>query len=449
MRDPRADIEALLLNAMMLAALALSRHVARSAASDRRCSGHGRIDACEAAAALGLLLTVAWLAGIEPASGETSGAWPLPFRLSWAATWGFFGLKLPWIGVPGWWSAPAWSGVAALVFATIAAALWWTPAAPNWRRYAMAIALAMAPLCAFASFATQAYPETFVDPSVDYTAESVMRGQAHFERRCAACHGATGEGDGEFAKGLRVAPADLTAPHVGIHTVGDIFHWLTFGGQSGVMPGFNDVLTPDDRWDVINFLVMLSYSKRSRFIGANAMARWLVAPDFKLLAPDGRSTTFYGLRGAPTLLSFARCNAPGVDEAALEASLEYADKAAKDAGAHHVAVYQGGCPDRVLLRVPVFSRFCHKSRNGCPEKLLAFVPTHPRAVESAYSLINRYPNELPTPAVAEAHFLIDRSGYVRSRIRHIENDDGQATQLRRLLAQYAEEPLAPISPHPH
>ncbi len=54
----------------------------------------------------------------------------------------------------------------------------------------------------------------------------------------------------------------------GNHTIGDIFHWLTSGGQSGFMPAFAEQLGVDDRWDVINFLLMISYTNRSRFMGA-------------------------------------------------------------------------------------------------------------------------------------------------------------------------------------
>src|SRR5208337_1573139 len=126
-------------------------------------------------------------------------------------------------------------------------------------------ALAAGLMCVITSFATQAYPDTFNDPAVDYTAESIARGQKDFSENCIACHGVGGEGNGEMAKSLKIQPADLTAPHVGTHTIGDIFHWLSFGGQSGVMPSFKDVLDTDERWDVINFLLMLSYTNQARF----------------------------------------------------------------------------------------------------------------------------------------------------------------------------------------
>jgi copper transport protein len=420
-------LKLLLLSAALLAALALALYLNRRPAGEFDYGWYWRVGAGEALAAVGLLFIAGWIAVITPAAHETDLYWPLPFRLSWAATCGYIGLKLPWIDVPGWYLAPAWSGVVALLFAAVAAAIWFIPRTRAWRRIGTPAALLVAALGVFSSFTTVAYPDTYADPAVDYTAGSVARGQKDFVDNCTACHGATGEGNGEMAKSLKVQPADLTAPHVGNHTIGDIFHWLTSGGTSGVMPPFKDVLDSDDRWDVINFLLMMSYSNRARFITKQPMVQWLIAPDFQLVDPEDKVTTFYALRGVPTLLSFARCHAPGVDEPALEASLSTAAQTAKAAGAHHVTVYQGGCPAALDGRVP----------------------TNPLMVESAYSVINRYPNEPPSTEIAEAHYLIDRSGYVRARYRHFEPGDGQAALLASVIAQLAQEPFVLVSLHSH
>jgi putative copper resistance protein D len=419
--------------AAMLAALALALYLNRRPAGQFDFDWYGRVGLAEAAAATALVFIAGWIAVITPASHETDLYWPLPFRLSWSATWGYVGMRLPWIDTPNWYLAPAWSGLVALVFAALAALFWFLPRLRPWRRYSTPTALALAALFVGSSFATLAYTDTYNDPAVDYTAMSVVRGQKNFNANCVACHGVSGEGNGELAsglkdaKGLAVAPADLTAPHVGNHTIGDIFHWLTYGGTSGVMPGFKETLDSDDRWDVINFLLMMSYSNRARFIGPQPMVQWLIAPDFQLIDPEDKITTFYGLRGTPTLLSFARCNAPEVDEAALEASLAIAAETAKAAGAHHVTVYQG----------------------GCPASLLARTPSNPPAVERAYSIINRYPNEKPSDEIQEAHYLIDRSGYLRSRYRHFEAGRGQAAQLSAAIAQLAKEPFIIVSLHSH
>jgi copper transport protein len=411
----------------MFAALALALYLHRRPAGEFDFAWYERTGLYEAVAAVGLLFIAGWIAVITPASHETDLYWPFPFRFSWAATWGYIGLKLPWVDTPGWYLAPAWSGVGALVSLAAAAVLWWAPQARAWRMKAAPAALVTSLAFVALSFVTQAYPDTYNDPTEDYTAESINRGQKHFSDNCVSCHGAGGEGNGEAAKSLAVAPADLTAPHVGNHTIGDIFHWLTFGGTSGVMPSFKDMLDVDDRWDMINYLLILSNTNQSRFFGPRGMVQGLVAPDFQLEDPTDQTTALSRLRGVPTLISFARCDKDGEAKKALEDSLAAVAKVVKEAGANQVTVYQGECPKALMGRTTV----------------------HPAAVESAYSVINRYPNEQPSRQIEEGHFLIDRSGFVRARFRHFDQGDGMATQLAAQIATMAREPIVVINLHSH
>lgn len=419
--------------AVLFCALALVRYMGRAPAGTFDVAWYAKVGAIEAAFGVVLLFIAGYIAVITPASHETDLYWPLPFRLSWAATWGFVGTKLPWIDTPGWYLAPAWSGVVAAVFLAVAAAVWWAPATRKWRRWGAPAALALAAAGVFSSFTTVAYTDTYADPTVDYTAASVARGLKTYAESCTGCHGAQGEGNGPLATGLKdakgalVPPADLTAPHVGNHTIGDIFHWLTSGGTSGVMPGFKDQLDTDDRWDLINFLLMLSYSNRARFMGAHGQVQWLIAPDFPLNDPTEKATTLFKLRGTPTLVSFARCTAQDEAGKELAASLIKAAETTKTAGANHVTVYTGDCPKEAAGRAP----------------------THPKAVEKAYSVINRYPNESYSEEIPEAHYLIDRSGYVRARFRHFGAADASATQLMGQVASLAKEPLVEINLHSH
>lgn len=412
--------------AVLLLALALVRYNLRSNSQTVFDTGwYAKIGKIESAFGLALLFVAGWIAVITPASHENDLYWPLPFRLSWDATWG----QKPPMFSPIWW----W-GVSGLALALAAAVIWWTPALRGRRRIATPAAAALGALCVAVSFGTEAYTDTYNDPLVDYTAESVARGQTAFADYCTGCHGAHGEGNGPMAKDLKnaqgvvVPAADLTAPHVGTHTIGDIFHWLTFGGQSGVMPSFREQLQPDDRWDVINFLLMMSYSNRARFMSGQGMVQWLVAPDFALIDPEDQITALYKLRGKPTLVSFARC-APQTGDALaeLEASLAIAAESVKGSGAHHVTVYDKACPDKVR----------------------GWQPSHPKAAESAFSVINRYPNEAPSLEIGEAHFLIDRSGYVRARFRRFASDDANKAQLRAQIEMMHKEPLVTINLHSH
>jgi putative copper resistance protein D len=409
---------------VLLAALALARYITRRPEGEFDVTWYSKIGAGESVFALALLSIAGYIAVITPAAHETSLYWPLPFRLSYDATWG---------QNPAMFSTIWWWGVGGVILAVVAALIWWTPNTREYRLYATP-AVSIAALLALAvSFATEAYTDTYDDPTQDYTAESVSRGLGHFKENCVGCHGDQGEGNGPLAKdlrnaqGLAVQPADLTAPHVGTHTIGDIFHWLTHGGQSGVMPGFAEQLDVDDRWDVINFLLMMSYSNRARFMSPQPMIQWLIAPDFALIDPQEEATSLYRLRGVPTLVSFARCGSPNGDPKARAESVKIAQDAAKAAGANHATIYDAACPQEAKGREPV----------------------HPKGVETAYSVINRYPNETPSEEIEEAHFLVDRSGYVRARFRSFAPNDGNAQKLAGLVAEFAREPLIEISLHSH
>jgi len=89
------------------------------------------------------------------------------------------------------------------------------------------------------------------------TAENLKAGKTLFENTCAACHGATGHGDGPAAKDLNPTPADLT---VAMKTpiISDAFlDWtISEGGVpvGSAMPPFKTALSKDDIWKVMLYL---------------------------------------------------------------------------------------------------------------------------------------------------------------------------------------------------
>jgi len=87
------------------------------------------------------------------------------------------------------------------------------------------------------------------------TDESIARGEALYGIYCALCHGSTGRGDGKVGKKY-MSPSDLTSEHSQKLPDGSIYFTLTYGGvgKDEQMPGYEDALTPDDRWDVINYM---------------------------------------------------------------------------------------------------------------------------------------------------------------------------------------------------
>lgn len=402
-----------LLCAVLLIALSLVRYQARIEPAGFRSVRYGYVAGGEALLGMGLLFLAGWIATITPASHDTELVWPLPFRISYDATWG--------LGIPAW-SAPWWEGVGAAALLLAAVAGWFLPLARKWRYLAVAASGAGAVVSAAVSFAVQAYPETYLDPTVPYTAESVKRGYDMFREDCIACHGPIGEGNGPMAKSLPLPPANLTAPHVATHTLGDIFHWLTYGIDAGGMPSFA-ALSEDDRWDLINLLIDLSNTTQSRYLNPKGVRQWLVAPDFALYDSDGTRTSLEKLRGAPVVISFVDCAAG--DGAVTSSRL--ADAAVRETGGKHVVVARGGCP-----------------ADGA-----AFVPAHPKAVDLAFGLVNRSLDEDFTLEIKEAHFVVDRSGYIRARFRHLASD-GSDTQLKADLEQMKAEPVVEIpSGHSH
>ena len=83
--------------------------------------------------------------------------------------------------------------------------------------------------------------------------ESIAAGESAYRATCAACHGIDGRGDGPAADGLVVRPADLPV-HVPFHTDAELYAVITRGISGTPMPGFSTELSPEDRWNLINYL---------------------------------------------------------------------------------------------------------------------------------------------------------------------------------------------------
>ncbi len=81
-------------------------------------------------------------------------------------------------------------------------------------------------------------------------------GQKIYLKRCAACHGNAGNGDGPDAADLGIHPAKLSDPAVREQTDGELFWKITVGKKP--MPSYGSRLSATDRWNVINYLRTLS-----------------------------------------------------------------------------------------------------------------------------------------------------------------------------------------------
>lgn len=86
------------------------------------------------------------------------------------------------------------------------------------------------------------------------TAASLQIGEAIYRARCQVCHGVEGRGDGPAAATMVPRPADFRIHMAAGHTDGQLFYWVTNGVAGTAMPAFREVLTPEERWHVINFI---------------------------------------------------------------------------------------------------------------------------------------------------------------------------------------------------
>jgi mono/diheme cytochrome c family protein len=84
------------------------------------------------------------------------------------------------------------------------------------------------------------------------TAASLAEGKALFETNCVICHGQASAERGPVGKKLVPPPPGLDPVMVRGLSDSTIFKAITFG--FGRMPVFQDKLTPQERWNLVNFL---------------------------------------------------------------------------------------------------------------------------------------------------------------------------------------------------
>ena len=81
------------------------------------------------------------------------------------------------------------------------------------------------------------------------------RGHTLYTQNCASCHGDRGLGDGPAATGMSVAPPPIGS----IHKTPDLtpslaYNVVSVGVRGTPMPSFSATLTPQDRWNVVNYM---------------------------------------------------------------------------------------------------------------------------------------------------------------------------------------------------
>ncbi|HCN83890.1 MAG TPA: cytochrome c class I [Sphingobacteriaceae bacterium] len=89
---------------------------------------------------------------------------------------------------------------------------------------------------------------------LDQAAET--KGAELFELYCKPCHGGEGYGDGGMGATFQIPPANFHSKEVKDQKNGVLFWKMTAG--RGNMPSFKEVLTNEQRWQLIAFIRVLS-----------------------------------------------------------------------------------------------------------------------------------------------------------------------------------------------
>jgi len=409
---------ALLLPILALAAVNRRRHLPRLG-GDGATVGRpamrrlARFVGWEAALALLLLAVVAVMSATPPARHEAPD-WPFAFRLTTASLDDAPALRAR--ALVG--SQMAVLGLVGLLVALFVGA----------GRLALAggalVVLAAGAGLALPALAVDAYPTTYLRPAAPYQALSIATGAGLYRTHCAACHGATGAGDGPAGRSLPRPPADLRAPHTAQHTAGDLFWWISQGISQ--MPAFGDRLTVEERWDLVNFLRALSSGHAARGLGAaGGLERpWLVAPDASFAVgptPPRALTEYRGRRIVLLVLYALPASRPRVNQLAQNYDI------LATLGVEVIAVPVDAAADAL------------RALGAEPRILFPVVTDGAAEIAAAYGLFAGAPH---------AEFLIDRQGYIRA----IARSRGEAGELNPLLAaiqQLNEEKSPPPAPEEH
>lgn len=88
---------------------------------------------------------------------------------------------------------------------------------------------------------------------VPATAQAIAMGMSIYRDRCENCHGVNGDGKGERADKLSLAPSDFSDAHtISQQTDGELFWKISEGHRP--MPQFKGKLSEQERWELVDYI---------------------------------------------------------------------------------------------------------------------------------------------------------------------------------------------------
>jgi len=386
----------------------------------------------EASFGLLLLAVASVLKGTTPASHEEVIIWPFSFRFSIEATWE----ENPDVRMQ------VMIGVGLIIVtAAVVAYLIKYQANKKLAKIVGPLFLIIGLAVSLPPLGVEAYPDTYRNSTVPYVAVSIKNGEDLFMSNCTSCHGEKGKGDGVLAKTLSSEPANLTEPHTALHTVGDMFWWLTHGlGDDKAMPSFRDVLDEDELWDLINYLRAFSEGYTARVLQSYIIANkpFIGAPDFyySALTSSGNLKDLREIKS--TLLVFFSWPEGKARLDALKA--EYSKLSS-----HSVEIVGAAMNGSELMSEEVIRQY------PFPVITEEVPPIARTYLQFRRTFTNS--GEYDEKDVSHIEFSIDRFGYLRSRWIP-EQESGAWDDMSFLISQFSalaaeDEILPPPDEHVH
>ena len=381
-----------------------------------------------------LVILATILANTIPAKHAIIEEWPYPFRFSIDATWEYQSVR-----------TQVWIGMSLLLLAVGLAIIgkikkW----AMKQRVGSTGVVVVSAMAVMLPPLAVQAYPETYLNTPVPFDSISITNGSGFFAENCVTCHGPQGKGNGILAKSFTKTPADLlTEPHTERHTAGDFFNWLSKGIPDTGMPGFEDKLDEEGRWDVVNYIHAMSRGYQAR----------LMSPK---VVPDQPS------QGPPNFSYSAHDESSGIlqdfwyKKAVLLVLFSWPESRAR-LDQLRMAYDKLGSGNAEVLAIPMHDLDSQSLAEITADIPFPVVTQGAKEITQSYILYRRTlgrPDLLGDGSVPDhLEFLIDRFGYLRARWIPVADGDGW-TNMNLLMKQIAQlkrekEILPPPDDHVH